>query len=576
LAEISFLPEVDFEESSAALLVEQVKRLQDQGLKASDIAILIRKNSEGAIIVKTFMDASAREENTSYNLSVISNESLFLFASQGVNFVMLVIEWLKDSENKVWKAALMQLWFSWLKLLVQPEGDTDHLETEPEWLVSENFDVLFEQELKGPLEQIRNKTLLLSLDETIMEICSRFGLYKVGSELPFLQTLTDKAAELRSSLSNDLSGFLLWWNESGYKTSVSVNEEVDAVRLMTVHKAKGLEFEALLLPFFNWDTCWVGNLAPVLWCRPSTEAFSRFPLLPVKAGKNLNHTIFRNDYIKEKINYHIDTLNLVYVAITRAKSVLFVNCKKREDKNGNSAGKTVNVLLEKAILHIEKENSLAGNWDQEGKVYSFGVMPVFKSSASLREAAWIRDYAYSGFGSRIGLRLNSDDFLMAGEERPAKNTGKLVHEILACINDASGIEKACKKAFDEGRINAVEKEIIVAKLKSSMQHPEIGRWFSGNYKVLNERSLLSREKILRPDRIMISGSDAIVVDYKWGERKQDKYQTQVRRYAAFLRMSGFKKVEGFIWYINLGEVEEVKSIEVSGVAQAVTRKPSQE
>jgi ATP-dependent helicase/nuclease subunit A len=576
LAEISFLPEVDFEESSAALLVEQVKRLQDQGLKASDIAILIRKNSEGAIIVKTFMDASAREENTSYNLSVISNESLFLFASQGVNFVMLVIEWLKDSENKVWKAALMQLWFSWLKLLVQPEGDTDHLETEPEWLVSENFDVLFEQELKGPLEQIRNKTLLLSLDETIMEICSRFGLYKVGSELPFLQTLTDKAAELRSSLSNDLSGFLLWWNESGYKTSVSVNEEVDAVRLMTVHKAKGLEFEALLLPFFNWDTCWVGNLAPVLWCRPSTEAFSRFPLLPVKAGKNLNHTIFRNDYIKEKINYHIDTLNLVYVAITRAKSVLFVNCKKREDKNGNSAGKTVNVLLEKAILHIEKENSLAGNWDQEGKVYSFGVMPVFKSSASVREAAWIRDYAYSGFGSRIGLRLNSDDFLMAGEERPAKNTGKLVHEILACINDASGIEKACKKAFDEGRINAVEKEIIVAKLKSSMQHPEIGRWFSGNYKVLNERSLLSREKILRPDRIMISGSDAIVVDYKWGERKQDKYQTQVRRYAAFLRMSGFKKVEGFIWYINLGEVEEVKSIEVSGVAQAVTRKPSQE
>ncbi len=566
LTEIAFLPEDDVEIQSAGLLVEQVKRLQDQGLKASDIAILIRKNSEGAIIVKTFMEAAGREENYLYNLSVISNESLFLFASRGVNFVILVIEWLKDSENRVCKAALMQLWFSWLKHNIQPEADYKYTDAEPEWFVSDQFEILFERELKNLLEQIRNKTLLLSLDETIMEICSCFGLYKVESELPFLQTLTDKAAELRLSLSNDLSGFLVWWNELGYKTSVSVNEEVDAVRLLTVHKAKGLEYEALLLPFFNWDTSWVGNQAPVLWCRPSKEPFSRFPLLPVKAGKNLKQTIFRDDYIEEKINSHIDTLNLVYVAFTRAKSVLFVNCKKYDDKNSKSQGKSVNALLEKAVLLIEKENPLGGSWDAEGKVYSYGAMPEFSSSESVREESWIRSYAYSGFGSRIGLRLNSDDFLIASEERPVKDTGKLVHEILASINKAADIEHACYKACNEGRINATEKEIIVEKLKASMLHPEIGRWFNGNYKVLNERNLLSPEKVLRPDRIMISGKEAIVVDYKWGEKKQDKYQTQVRRYAAFLRRSGYEKVEGFIWYINLGEVEEVKAIKVSGVA----------
>src|SRR5690606_36966523 len=150
-----------------------------------------------------------------------------------------------------------------------------------------------------------------------------------------------------------------------------------------------------------------------------------------------------------------------------------------------------------------------------------------------------------------------------------------VHEILAGINQAADIGQACNKAFNEGRINAAEKEIIVEKLKASMLHPEIGRWFNGNYKVLNERNLLSPEKVLRPDRIMISGSEAIVVDYKWGEKKQDKYQTQVRRYAALLRRSGYEKVEGFIWYINLGEVEEVKAIQVTGLAPPDDRESSQ-
>jgi ATP-dependent helicase/nuclease subunit A len=312
-----------------------------------------------------------------------------------------------------------------------------------------------------------------------------------------------------------------------------------------------------------------------LWCRPSTEPFSRFPLLPVKAGKNLNQTIFQNDYIEEKINSHIDTLNLVYVAFTRAKSVLFVNCKNYNDNNGKSPGKSVNALLEQAIHLMEKENSLAGKWDAGGKVYSFGIMPWFISSVSVREASWIRNYAYSGFGKRIKLRLNSDDFLTVGDKRPAKDTGKLVHEILAGINQSADIEKACNKAFNEGRINAAEKEIIIEKLKSSMLHPEIGRWFNGNYKVLNERNLLSPEKVLRPDRIMVSGREAIVVDYKWGEKKQDKYQTQVRRYAAILRRCGYEKVEGFIWYINLGEVEEVKAIQVTGMAPPDDQEPSQ-
>ncbi|MCA1760726.1 MAG: hypothetical protein LC658_13240, partial [Bacteroidales bacterium] len=366
LAEINFIQEEDFELQSMQLLVEQVKQLQDKGLNASDIAILIRKNSEGPKIVETFLDASKKDENAGYNLSVLSNESLFLYTSRGVNLVLLVVELLIDSEAKIQKVALLQLWLSWLKPALKNLGyvfsEESQLTLEFEkgsqryqsgWAIDENFEAVFESELGEKMNQLRQKVLLSSLDETVTAICALFGLFKMESELPYLQTLIDQAADLKISLSNDLSNFLFWWKEKGYKTSVNLNEEVDSVRLITVHKAKGLEYEAVLLPFFNWDVSWIGNQAPLLWCRPETEPFNRFPLLPVKASQNLAKTIFRQDYFEEKVSSYIDTMNLVYVAFTRAKSVLFVHCRKKEEsgnsRKADSPGKTVNTMLEYAL-----------------------------------------------------------------------------------------------------------------------------------------------------------------------------------------------------------------------------------
>ena len=114
-AKVQFFPADDFNSETVGTLVEQVKQLQDKGIKASEIAILIRRHKEGTPIIQEFLSAATEPENRDYNLSVLSNESLYLHASKGVLFVMETIELLIDPENVITKMSLLNLWINWLK-----------------------------------------------------------------------------------------------------------------------------------------------------------------------------------------------------------------------------------------------------------------------------------------------------------------------------------------------------------------------------------------------------------------------------------------------------------------------------
>ncbi len=564
LVEINFLEDENFEENSALQLVEEVKQLQDNGLAASETAILIRRNSEGTQIIETFLAAAKQPENSRYNLSVLSSESMFLHTSKGVNFIIFIIELLIDPENKIAKASLLQLFRTWLKpellslgITLKPAAAEQILIDfkNKKWQLNPDFEEEFNNEFNQFLENIKEKVLLASLDETITEIAALLQLFKIKSELPFLQALIDKAAEIKTSVSNDLSNLLYWWNEKGYKSSVIVNEDTDSVRLITIHKSKGLEFSAVLIPNFNWESSWSAKLAPTLWCKSAAEPFNRFPLLPVKAAKDLSSTFFKNDFFEEKVNSFIDTLNLVYVAATRAKSVLMIHCKNTDS---DKPRKSINSLLKYALNQMSALKDFDECWNQEQTRFQFGQLPVFEQQKKKKASELIKDYRFTNFSERIKLRINSEDFLQYKEtNKSVKNLGKLVHEILAAIETKNDVEKACTAALNEGKINNQELETIQNKIYAGLDLPEVQNWFNGSYKVLNERNILTVDKILRPDRIMISGKNAVVVDYKSGEINPEKYNAQVRRYSRKLKETGMEKVEGYLWYINKNEVVKV-------------------
>jgi hypothetical protein len=215
-------------------------------------------------------------------------------------------------------------------------------------------------------------------------------------------------------------------------------------------------------------------------------------------------------------------------------------------------------LLNKALEILGSNNQFDNCLNEDKSVFEFGSIPASQEKSKSAKSVLIKNYQFNDFSERVKLRNSGEDFLITGERTVAvKNRGKIIHDILSSVKTKNDVENACVKALADGKINEIELDEIQEAIKVSFENPLIADWFSGKYQILNERSLLTSEKILRPDRIMISENEAVVVDYKTGEKKSDNYNRQVSRYAKILKETGCEKIEGYLWYINQNEVEKV-------------------
>jgi hypothetical protein len=144
------------------------------------------------------------------------------------------------------------------------------------------------------------------------------------------------------------------------------------------------------------------------------------------------------------------------------------------------------------------------------------------------------------------------------------NRGKLLHGIFAEIKTKNDIETAINKFVFEGAVAESEKTELKNFVQTAISQTQVEQWYSGKYKLFNECTIIAKnadEKIesKRPDRVMIDGKNAIIVDFKFG-KKNKKYNTQVAEYMKLMREMNYESVSGFLWYVDEKEVEEVKSL----------------
>ena len=517
--------EKKWEQEAMERLPATLERLQDNGYALKDIAILVRTNQEGALVADTLLAYKEEHPSDRYNYDIISDDALFVGSSPAVRFLIAVLRYLRNPEDQTNRKLAMYAY----QVLTGKFG-----ESEADKSVSQNLQSISRQ----------------SLYEVTEGLFRNFSAYFPETEQVFVQAFLDMVSEYAQKESADLNRFLRWWDETGYRKTIATPDGQNAIRILTVHKSKGLGFKVVIIPFGDWEIDHKPTKPVILWCHPEKKPFDRLHLVPVRYGQILSSTIFAKDYFKERLHAFIDNLNTLYVAFTRSKEELIVFSPR--PRKINKEGKVEKITSIADLLWAGVETEIEDDTFERGEWWH----PASGRTAedTLEEIPMSRLYSVSP-DDRLQLRLHGKGFFFDNARR---KHGTLMHEVLSRIRTPKDIPASVESYRLAGVINREEAAELISRLEELLQAEEVKAWYDGSARVLNEVDILFGKGLSkRPDRVMIKDNKVIVVDYKFGERQDKRHPNQVRNYLQLIRKMGFERVDGYLWYVELGKIEAV-------------------
>ena len=542
--------EHDYTELTILSLGEEVQRLLEAGVKLNDITILVRKNKNIPPIADYF--------DKTMHLSVVSDEAFRLDASQAICMLIDALRYLSNPEDKVACASLMMNYESGIK---KQGGDWDSLLTaKPEEALPEAF-------VTG-METLR----LMPLYELLEELFSLFEMKRIEEQDAYLFSFFDAVTEYLQNNSSDLDAFIRYWNETLCNKTIP-SGEMDGIRILSIHKSKGLEFHTVLIPFCDWKLENETN-NQLIWCSPTEAPFSTLDIVPVNYSSTMAESVYRQNYLDERLQLWVDNLNLLYVAFTRAGKNLIFWCKKGQKG-------TMSELLSNALPQVAAREG-DENWDEK-EPYGNGELcpskytgtdehlpaPPKTSANRLAQKPDKLPVHMESMRHDIEFRQSnrSADFIQGVDEEESDNRfinrGRLLHTLFSAIETEKDIDNAIDQLVFEGIIGKPETEKSIRELTHhAFSLLQVQDWYSGNWHLFNECDIIWQERgelhTRRPDRVMMRGNEIVVIDFKFGKQNK-KYNKQVQGYMQLLTRMGYLKenIKGYLWYVEEDLIEKV-------------------
>ena len=517
-------------------ILAAVRGAVDKGYRLGEITVLVRLNKEGGNIAQFLIENG---------VPVVSDDSLRISSSLTVRRLVSLLAGIDNPEDSM----------------------AHHL--------ADSLGVVVPSQWHS----------LVDLCEEVLRRLADADKASFDAETLYIQSFMDLLLDYVATEGNSLRGFLKRWAED--KSNISSPKSHDAVRIMTVHKSKGLDFPYVIFP--SLDSVEFYSFTD-RWSQPDVEGTGLENVADgvydvCLSGKSVD-TLFESRYKEEQLMQYVDNINILYVAYTRASHAMTIISRMPSgveliDEGYLGDPELFTGFAQWTFAYLASQGDKLGfrrEADEEKGCVTFvkGELPVIEHKDERMADVMATSFcswplnpsadmdSETDVCERGRLKFSADalDFFSqdgeTGVEASNRIKGVVLHDILARVTVPADLDKSVRKAVLNGELTESQGQEAYALLSMRISEAAERGWFpTKDAVVYNESELIDTDgNIRRPDRVVISGEDVIVIDYKFGE-PDPRYRSQVRRYVDIWRRMGYVRVSGMLWYVQTGEVVEV-------------------
>lgn len=501
----------------AVVLVQQ---LISEGWQKNEIALLVRENKQGSLLARALIEEG---------IPVLSSDSLLIKNSPLVCCVVSLLRALEHPEDKIALTDVAEF--------LNKSGRANFALHEINRKKLSLNDVLKSVGIDDDLAWISVLPIYQQCESIVRAV------FPNEQKNAWIVFFLDELLRFSASRNPDRQSFFSWWEDRSRNASVVIPEGTDAVHIMTIHKSKGLEFPVVILPYLDWKR---KATTKELWVDYEDAEIPNLKVALVSQTKDLRESTLAEQYNLETDKQVLDQMNVLYVACTRAVDQLYVlseSPSKAKSRDENSEDPT-NVVK---WLHKLFANNLS-----EDKIVSYGTkqQPV-RDTKEKQESEFIPLSAGEGkWTGKIRVRKYSEDSWSDSAEPSAKENGIVLHNLLRRIKSENDIESVVGSAVNSGLISSANAGTITSMLLAVVSHKSLAAYFSEEFRNYSETDILvPGDRSSRPDRVIVRGDEAIVLEYKSGAQSND-HINQVKHYKSLLERMGYKNIGGKLIYLD--------------------------